>query len=102
MPGDAKLGAVPRELRTARRLTLTAVARKAKCALSLLSYVETGHRQLQSWLAEELDRIYATGGVVSSLARGVGNKPNENSTPGSDLFVVSLPKGGGRDAAIST
>ncbi|MGH3927884.1 MAG: hypothetical protein ACRDTT_34320, partial [Pseudonocardiaceae bacterium] len=70
------------------------MARKAKCALSLLSYVETGHRQLQSWLAEELDRIYATGGVVSSLARGVGNKPNENSTPGSDLFVVSLPKGG--------
>ncbi|MGH3871826.1 MAG: helix-turn-helix domain-containing protein [Pseudonocardiaceae bacterium] len=94
MPGDAELGAVLRGLRTARRLTLAAVARKARCALSLLSYVETGHRQLQPWLADELDRIYATGGVVSSLARGVDNKPNENPVPNSDLFVVSLPQGG--------
>lgn len=97
MPGDAKLGAVLRELRTVRGLTLTAVARQARCALSLLSYVETGHRQLQPWLAEELDRIYETGGVVSSLARGAGNKPNENpgaGVSGADLFVVSLPQGG--------
>jgi Helix-turn-helix domain len=97
VPGDATLGAVLRELRTVRGLTLTAVARQARCALALLSYVETGHRQLQSWLAEELDRIYETGGVVSSLARGVGNKPNGNPGPGvsgADLFVVSLPQGG--------
>ena len=97
MPGDANLGAVLRELRTARRLTLAAVARQARCTLSLLSYVENGHRQLHVWLAEELDRIYETGGMVSSLARGVGNKPNENpgsGVPGSDLFVVSLPRGG--------
>ncbi|MGH3887301.1 MAG: helix-turn-helix domain-containing protein [Pseudonocardiaceae bacterium] len=92
MPGDAELGAVLREMRTVRLLTLAAVARRARCTLSLLSYVETGHRQLQPWLAEKLDRIYETGGVVSSLARRVGNKPNENPVPGPDLFVVSLPK----------
>jgi len=97
VPGDAKLGAVLRELRTVRRLTLATVARQARCTPALLSYVETGHRQPQSWLAEELDRIYETGGVVSSLARGVGTKPKENSgsgVPGADLFVVSLPQGG--------
>jgi Helix-turn-helix domain len=97
VPGDAQLGAVLRELRTVRRLTLAAVARQARCAPALVSYVETGHRQLQSWLAEELDRIYETGGVISFLARGVGNKSNENpgfGVPDSDLFVVSLPQGG--------
>ena len=97
VPSDAKLGAVLRELREVRRLTLAAVARQARCTPALLSYVETGHRQPQSWLAEELDRIYETGGVVSSLARRIGNKSNENhgsAVPASDLFVVSLPQGG--------
>jgi Helix-turn-helix domain len=97
VPGDAKLGAVLRELRTARRLTLAVVARQARCTLSVVSYVENGHRQLQLWLAEELDRIYETGGVISFLAREVGGKPNESpgfGVPDSDLFVVSLPQGG--------
>lgn len=97
VPGDAQLGGVLRELRTVRRLTLAAVARQARCTPALVSYVETGHRQLQSWLAEELDRVYETGGVISSLARGIGNKSNENpgfGVPDSDLFVVSLPQGG--------
>jgi Helix-turn-helix domain len=97
VPGDAKLGAVLRELRTARRLTLAAVARQARCVESTVSYVECGHRRLQLWLAEELDRIYETGGVISSLARGVGSKPNKSpgsGVPDSDLFVVSLPQGG--------
>jgi hypothetical protein len=97
VPGDTQLGAVLRELRTVRQLTLAAVARQARCTPALLSYVETGHRRPQSWLAEELDRIYETGGVVSSLARGIGNKSNENpgsGVPSADLFVVSLPQGG--------
>lgn len=62
MLGDAKLGAVLRELRTGRGLTLAAVARKAGCVESTVSYVECGHRRLQAWLAQELDRIYGTGG----------------------------------------
>ncbi|MGH3973329.1 MAG: helix-turn-helix domain-containing protein [Pseudonocardiaceae bacterium] len=98
MSGDAKLGAVLRELRTARGLTMAAVARQARCALSLVSYVESGHRALQPWLAEELDRIYRTGSVVSSLARGSSSTSEENPASGMpkrDVFLVVLPQGGG-------
>ncbi|MGH3823117.1 MAG: helix-turn-helix domain-containing protein [Pseudonocardiaceae bacterium] len=100
MPGDVRLGAVLRELRMARGLTLAAVARQARCALSLVSYVESGHRALQPWLAEELDRIYGTGSVVASLTRGSGGSggtPAENPASGmpeTDVFVVVLPQGG--------
>lgn len=97
MPGDDELGAVLRELRTVRRLTLAAVARHAGCTPSLLSYVESGHRQLQPWLAEELDRIYETGGVVSSLVRKFGSRFNKkpgSRVSNSGVFVVSLPNGG--------
>ncbi|MGH3899741.1 MAG: helix-turn-helix domain-containing protein [Pseudonocardiaceae bacterium] len=98
MPGDVRLGAILRELRMARWLTLTAVARQAPCALSLVSYVESGHRALQPWLAQELDRIYRTGSVVASLVRGSGGTLDENPASGvskRDVFVVVLPKGGG-------
>lgn len=37
MPGDIRLGAVLRELRRARSLTLAAVARQAGCDQSLIS-----------------------------------------------------------------
>lgn len=97
MPGDVRLGAVLRELRTARGLTLVAVARQARCALSLVSYVESGHRSLQPWLAQELDRIYATGSVVASLVRRVSSTPHESPASGvfsRDVFVVLLPQGG--------
>lgn len=97
MPGDAKLGAVLRELRTARGLTLAAVARQAGCTESLVSYVESGQRQVHPWLAENLDRIYQTGSAVASLARGAGGKPPEGQefeVPHSDVFVVQLPHGG--------
>lgn len=97
MPGDAELGAVLRELRVVRRLTLAVVARQAGCTPSLLSYVESGQRQLQSWLAEELDRIYETGGVVSSLVRKFDSRLNKHSGSrvlSSNVLVVSLPKGG--------
>lgn len=96
MPGDAKLGAVLRELRTVRRLTLAAVARQAGCAESTVSYVESGHRQLQPWLAKELDRIYGTGGVVASLVPAVGNLSQDlgPKAPVSDIFVVRLPQEG--------
>ncbi|MEO7194963.1 MAG: helix-turn-helix transcriptional regulator [Pseudonocardiaceae bacterium] len=86
-----------RELRTARELTLAAVSRQARCTLSLVSYVESGERALQPWLARELDRIYETGSVVASLARGSGGAPEGNLAPGvptRDVFVVLLPQGG--------
>lgn len=97
MLGDVKLGAVLRELRTARRLTLAAVARLAGCVESTVSYVEGGHRRLAPWLAQELDRIYETGGVIAALASGVGDGPHKDLTsgvPDSDVFVVLLPQGG--------
>jgi Helix-turn-helix domain len=95
--GDVRLGLVLRELRVARGLTLAAVARRAGCALSLVSYVESGQRALLPWLAEELDRIYETGSVVASLARGSGGTRVENlasGVPKRDVFVVLLPQGG--------
>lgn len=94
--GDAKLGSVLRELRTARGLTLAAVARQAGCTESLVSYVESGQRQVHPWLAEKLDRIYQTGSAVASLARGTDGKQPEGQAPEvhSDVFVVHLPNGG--------
>jgi transcriptional regulator with XRE-family HTH domain len=100
--GDVKLGAVLRELRTARQLTLAAVARQAGCVESTVSYVESyvegGPRRLQPWLAQELDRIYETGGVIAALVSGVGDGPHQDlasGVPESDVFVVLLPQGGG-------
>ncbi|MGH3933223.1 MAG: helix-turn-helix domain-containing protein [Pseudonocardiaceae bacterium] len=97
MPGDGRLGAVLRELRMARGLSLAAVARQAGCDQSLISFIELGQRQLHPWLAAELDRIYATGSVVACLARGSGGTPQESSASGvsmTDVFVVRLPQGG--------
>lgn len=97
MLGDAKLGAVLRELREGRDLTLTVVARRAGCVESTVSYVECGHRRLKPWLAQEFDRIYETGGAIAALASSVDDKPHQNlvsGVPGSDVFVVLLPRGG--------
>src|SRR6266511_1417416 len=70
MPGDVALGTVVRDLRRARKLTLAAVARRAGCAESQLSYVESGRRQLHRWLAEKLDAIYDTGGIITRWLAG--------------------------------
>ena len=97
MLGDVRLGAVLRELRTARQLTLAAVARQAGCVESTVSYVECGHRRLAPWLAQELDRIYETGSVITALASGVGDGPHQDlasGVPDLDVFVVVLPQGG--------
>ncbi|MGB6165624.1 MAG: helix-turn-helix transcriptional regulator [Pseudonocardiaceae bacterium] len=97
MLGDAQLGAVLRGLREGRELTLAAVARRAGCVESTVSYVECGHRRLQPWLAQELDRVYATGGMIAALASGVRGKTAGDLTsgvPGSEVFVVLLPQGG--------
>ncbi len=97
MPGDAALGAVLRELRTARKLTLAAVARQAGCAESLISYVENGRRQLHPWLAERLDAIYLTGGAVAALLRGAGSGRHDNTIvgcPANDVLFVQSPAGG--------
>ncbi|MGH3865282.1 MAG: helix-turn-helix domain-containing protein [Pseudonocardiaceae bacterium] len=97
MLGDAQLGAVLRGLRAGRELTLDAVARRAGCVESTISYVECGHRRLQPWLAQKLDRIYATGGMIAALASEVSAKPQEaliSGAPRSEVFVVLLPHGG--------
>ncbi len=101
MPGDQPLGAVLRELRMSRNLTLAAVARQAGCAESLVSYVENGHRGLQPWLAELLDAIYRTGGAITALAcatdRSRGTHAHANARTGltdHDVLVVRLPEGG--------
>jgi len=73
--GDPKLGAVIRDLRSSRNLTLAAVARRVGCAESLLSQVETGARQLRPWLAEALDIAFLTGGSITALTGGSGTYP---------------------------
>ncbi|MFD2415722.1 helix-turn-helix domain-containing protein [Amycolatopsis pigmentata] len=94
MPGDLGLGTVLRELRTARKLTLAAVARRVGCAESLISYVETGNRQLYPWLAERLDSVYETGGTIAALLRGTREPVASGVTATDDLLVVQLPGGG--------
>lgn len=94
MPGDLELGMVLRELRTTRKLTLAAVARRVGCAESLISYVETGRRQLHPWLAEELDSAYETGGAIAALLRGTRNPATIGVATADDLLVVQLPGGG--------
>lgn len=96
MSGDAQLGAVLRDLRTARCLTLAAVARQAGCAESLVSYVESGGRQLHSWLAARLDDIYRTEGVIAALMRGTNHRSNGGAggVSQSDMLIVELPGGG--------
>jgi hypothetical protein len=96
MPGNAQLGAVLRDLREARCLTQAAVARQAGCAESLVSYVESGCRQLQPWLAAQLDDIYRTGGVIAALMRGTNHRSSGGAggVLQSDTLVVELPGGG--------
>ncbi|QWF83107.1 helix-turn-helix domain-containing protein [Amycolatopsis sp. CA-230715] len=97
MPGDAALGTLLRDLRRARRMTLAAVARRAGCAESQLSYVESGRRQLHSWLAEKLDAIYQTGGVIGSLLCSRTAKPcseQEQWVSECEVLHVQLPRGG--------
>lgn len=76
MPGDQPIGAMLRELRTSRNLTLAVVAGQAGCAESLLSYVENGQLQLQPWLAKALDAVYRTGGAITTLASGAHAVPH--------------------------
>jgi hypothetical protein len=103
MPGDHELGAVLRDLRRSRGLTLASVARQAGCAESLISYVESGRRRLHPWLARQLDGIYRTGGVVAALLRNTERTHTASSTGVSndDTLVVELPGGGCLDAAFA-
>lgn len=111
MSGDQQLGAMLRELREARNLTLAAVARQAGCAESLVSYVESGRRRLQPWLAERLDALYGTGGAIGELlsaptgadAPGRGKRAHTvrarqpDGVPSSaldDVLLVRPPEGG--------
>lgn len=98
MPGDHRLGAMLRELRTSRNLTLAAVARHAGCAESLLSYVENGHRQPQPWLAEALDAVYGMGGAITALVMS-GKMVGTDSERGGRAH--SLPRPESSDAPLS-
>ena len=93
MPGDAALGALLRDLRTSRRLTLAAVARHAGCVESLISLVETGRRQLQPWLAERLDELYRMGGTLVALHNSAcsGGQTDRSVAPLDDVLLVRLP-----------
>src|SRR5215470_11962649 len=95
--GNPELGAVLRDLRKSRHLTLATVARHAGCAESLVSYVESGDRQLHPWLAAKLDELYRTGGVVAALMRAThGPTPTTGGpvAPQSEILMVELPGGG--------
>ncbi|MBF6096737.1 helix-turn-helix transcriptional regulator [Nocardia cyriacigeorgica] len=96
MPDNTEIGAVLRDLRKSRHLTLAVVAHRAGCAESLVSYIESGRRRLHPWLATKLDEIYRTGGVIAALIRDqkppVSRRPDEVSQR--DTLVVELPEGG--------
>jgi tetratricopeptide (TPR) repeat protein len=91
------LGAVLRQMRQGRELTLAAVARQAACSESLVRSVETGERKIHSWLANRLDQIYGTGGAISAMCAArveKGDKEPERSGPVDDVIVIRLPQGG--------
>lgn len=100
MPGDAAMGSVLRELRRSRNLSMAAVAKQVNCAESLISYVETGKREIQPWLAEKLDAVYGTGGAVVALTISHDERSRASIEPGStaklpddDVVVVRIPGG---------
>lgn len=93
--GDPKLGALIRELRSSRNLTLATVARRVGCAESLLSQVETGTRHLRPWLAEALDVTFHTGGSITALLSSTSTYPGMSTERGdhreSELICVRVP-----------
>lgn len=93
MPGDPSIGALLRELRTVRGATLASVARAVGCTESLLSQVENGKRQLQPWLADQLDRLFDTGSTVAALLAGAyaGAQGRESNGQAHDVLLVRLP-----------
>ncbi|RZS37817.1 helix-turn-helix protein [Herbihabitans rhizosphaerae] len=98
MSRDQGLGVVLRDMRKSRSLTLAAVAREAGCAPSLISYVETGQRELHAWLAVKLDSIYETGGVITSLVHETSRASTNRRASGpnsTEMLIVELPGGGG-------
>lgn len=99
---DRDLGAVLRQMLTARQLTLAAAARRVGCAESLLSQVETGHRALQPWLATALDLVYDTGGAITALT-GVPclPRPGDNEGRGDTDVVLVLIPGRGISVPVS-
>ncbi|MBF6171060.1 helix-turn-helix domain-containing protein [Nocardia blacklockiae] len=94
MPGNAQIGAVLRDLRRTRHLTLAAVARRAGCTEALLSQIETGRRTIHPWLAQQLDDIYCTDGVITALTRHTPTL-DAPATPAAaaDMLTVELPGG---------
>src|SRR5207249_4693927 len=100
---DRNLGAVLRQMRTARQLTLAAAARRVGCAESLMSQVENGHRGLQPWLATALDLVYDTGGAITALTGTPGgvSRPGDNEGRGDTNVVLVLIPGRGISVPVS-
>jgi len=66
--------------------------------------VRRAGRKCQLWLAEALDRTYATGCVLASPARAAKDTSQGNRVSGvtrSDIFVVSLPPRRSCDAPVA-
>jgi hypothetical protein len=96
--GDPGLGAVLRQVRESQGLTRSAVAARVSCDRSMVSRVEDGSRGLKSWLARDLDRLYGTGTMITSLV-GSLSYPAELKCAtlgeGGGVVLVELPLGGG-------
>lgn len=69
------------------------MARTVGCTESLLSQVENGKRQLQPWLADQLDRLFETGTTVAALLAGAyaGTQGRESKGQTQDVLLVRLP-----------
>ena len=96
MRGDPKLGGVLRSLRSARKLTLAAVAGRVGCAESLISQAETGTRYVHQWLAEALDAAYGTGSTITALCRHANSgESGDNRVESShNVVLVGIPQQG--------
>jgi DNA-binding XRE family transcriptional regulator len=79
------IGGLLRHLRNGRDMTQSDVARRVGCAVSHVSQVETGSRVLKPWLAEALDVVYGTAGMISALTSGATTGMAE------EVVVVRIP-----------
>jgi transcriptional regulator with XRE-family HTH domain len=91
--GDPSLGALLQQVRESQGLTRSAVAARVSCDRSMVSRVEDGSRGLKSWLARDLDRLYGTGTMITTLA-GSGaypRQPGRATLEEDELVLVELP-----------
>lgn len=96
MSGTSGIGALLRDLRRARELTLAAAAHHVGCAESQLSCVESGRRTLHPWLATELDRLYETNGMIVDMVHArdrASHHQSDTATLDSNMLLAPTPDG---------